>query len=75
MEHYRTGHAEAMAASHRKCNEQTKPTIFPEAHYGFIAALNEALAVSHYKLQANVKLFKCVPDTTVITKHCASASE
>lgn len=28
-EYYRTGHAEAMAASQRKCNEEMKPKIFP----------------------------------------------
>lgn len=48
MEYYRIGHAEAMVTSQKKCNEQMKPTIFPEAHYEFIAALNETLAVSHY---------------------------
>lgn len=46
-----------MAASHRKCSKQTKPKIFPEAHYGFITALNETLAVTHCKLQTNEKLF------------------
>lgn len=71
MEYYGTGHAEARAASERKGSAQMRPATLPEAHYGFIAALNEALAVSHYKLQANVKLFKCVLDTRVITKHCA----
>lgn len=50
----------AVAASQRKCSERMKPTIFPEAHYGFIARLNKTLAVSHYWLHANEKLFKCV---------------